>query len=74
MTVENFDDNIPRVSEESKKSFSGYVFTTPKCRWCNKSDKMRLKTIWFKFLNKKHYITLWMCKRCNTNNGGHTYG
>jgi transcription elongation factor Elf1 len=64
-----------RVEEmKTKQSFSGYVFTTPKCGWCDKSDKMQLKTIWFKFLNKKHYITLWMCKRCGANNGGYTYG
>ena len=45
------------------------IIQIPKCHWCQKSDKMIQKTIWFKHKNKKHYVTLWLCDGCNANNG-----
>lgn len=51
-----------------------YLIEIPKCSWCNKSDKMETKTIWFNYRRKKHYVVLWFCKRCNANNGQHIYG
>ena len=46
----------------------------PKCKWCRKSDKMIQKTIWFKHKKQKHYVTVWLCDKCNANNGVFWYG
>lgn len=45
------------------------IYTIPKCSWCNKSDKMILKTIWYTHKGKKHYIVVWTCERCNAYHG-----
>ena len=41
------------------------IIVVPECPFCEKSDKVKTKTIWFKHKKKPHYITVWICDRCN---------
>jgi hypothetical protein len=50
------------------------IVEIPKCAWCNKSDKIEIEKIFFEWRKKLHYVMLWMCKRCNANNGVYIYG
>ena len=52
-----------------RKANKKMIIIIPSCKWCKKSDKMIQKTIWFKHKKQKHYVTVWICDRCNANNG-----